>query len=501
MTTLKIVCRNSALSLIQAETVRARLQLVAPRFSFEIITKSTQGDLQISRPLYELEGRDFFSKDIDETLLQGESDIAVHSMKDLSAQRLESSSFFWVAVERENPRDVAIFNPEVAEKISANTKLKIGTSSWRRQTQSMFALPHLLPTMNGFTAECEMLPIRGNVDTRLQQLHDKKYDGIILAAAGLNRLLKAQHAMTCQLLSSKKIMFLPLFECTPAPGQGAIVAETLSNHSVVVDLLEKIHQPWLQEHLHAERQVVAHWEAGCQQRFGVVAIPTKYGSFVHVGGQDSQGNDITKTYFDIPSQFSSEEVLDSYHYLKPYLQYEESDESLNIETPAVFIAHSRALRKKDIDVLSRKNVWCAGFNTWKHAAEKGIWCMGCADGLGLEFLQPLFEEPLVMGKGAPITILTHHESAETWCKKGFKALGTYAYRLALTENCLEELSAASAVFWHSFGHFEAIKHLLRKDVQHVCASGKTADNFVAQGYRPIVFPTIQTFKVWKKGSL
>src|SRR6185503_17933345 len=140
-------------------------------------------------------------------------------------------------VERDDVRDVAIFNSQVQEKIKNGETVIIGTCSPRREQMAIGFLQKALPQLGKFSIETKS--IRGNVDTRLRKLDSGEYDGIILATAGLNRLLKSEKDAISikELLKNKRLMLLPLIECVSAPCQGAIVAEANPNNMKAVNIL------------------------------------------------------------------------------------------------------------------------------------------------------------------------------------------------------------------------------------------------------------------------
>ena len=164
-----------------------------------------------------------------------EADIAVHSLKDMSYEHFSGTNTFAV-IEREDARDVALFRKETIEKLKAGIPIIIGTCSPRREEMAKGFLEKALP----FGAKVETRFIRGNVDTRLRKLDEGEYDGIILATAGLNRLLANGETagLIRSLLQDKLLMLLPLVECVPAPCQGAIVAEAHPGNKLAQAIME-----------------------------------------------------------------------------------------------------------------------------------------------------------------------------------------------------------------------------------------------------------------------
>lgn len=497
MKQFKIVCRSSALSVIQANLAKGYLQQAAPDAEIDIVLKETSGDADRSRPLYEMEGRDFFSKEIDEILLSGGADFAVHSMKDLSGERVEDKRFVNAVPERNDPRDVVIFNSSVIQNLAAGQPLVIGTSSLRRQQQALGFLQKVLPALNGNSAVTQAQVIRGNVDTRLQQLNDGKYDGIILAAAGLNRLLEAGNQRVATLLSGKLKMLLPLIECAPAPGQGALLVEALHTNTHAVELLKQINDNNLSAKLERERSAVAHLGGGCHQKYGAVFIDTRYGGFINIAGADVNGNDISDMVFDVPVDVKGKKLFSAGDYMKDFFTYKYETDVEPVTTPVVFVAHHRAVTPPVAAQLQGKRVWCSGSRSWRELAKLGIWCQGCADGMGLGFLQPVFNRQLAAIDKNDITILTHTHAATEWRTDGYKSTGTYQLVAQPSIAVQQQIAQADVLYWTNFEQYKACIDFVNPQAVHMCPAGKTADNFIKAGLKPVVFPGIKAFNVWR----
>ena len=171
---LRLGTRGSALALWQANWTKAELEKRWPGLRVELVSIKTTGDKILDVPLARIGGKGLFTKEIDEALLGGRIDLAVHSLKDVPFQLPEGIDFAAIP-EREDPRDAFISNGPRLQDLPAASR--IGTSSLRRQVQ----LRHLFPGL-------QLMNLRGNVDTRLRKLAAGEFDGIILALAGLKRL-------------------------------------------------------------------------------------------------------------------------------------------------------------------------------------------------------------------------------------------------------------------------------------------------------------------------
>lgn len=238
---LRIATRKSQLALWQAEYVRDRLQQAHPSLSVELVKMTTQGDKILDTPLAKVGGKGLFVKELEQGLLQGDVDIAVHSMKDVPVE-LPPGLHLAVFCPREDPRDafVSSFFTELAE---LPTGSRLGTSSLRRQCQISALRPDLT-----------IVDLRGNVNTRLQKLDEGQYDAIILAAAGLKRLGLAERIT--ETLSTDI--------CLPAIGQGAVGIECRSNDERINALLAPLNDTKTQIRVLAERAMNHRLQGGCQ---------------------------------------------------------------------------------------------------------------------------------------------------------------------------------------------------------------------------------------------
>lgn len=240
---LIIGTRGSALALAQARETRARLMtahgLSEDDFRIEVI--STTGDRIQDRPLSEAGGKGLFTKEIEEALLAGRVDIAVHSSKDMPTflpDGLELAAF----LEREDPRD-AFIGREAKRLLDLPQGAKVGSSSLRRQA----LIRRLRP-------DIEVVNFRGNVETRLRKLSEGQVDATLLANAGLRRL-GLEHVIT---------ELLPLDDFLPAPGQGAICIETRAGDKRVQRMLAPIHHAPTGAALACERAFLAVLDGSCR---------------------------------------------------------------------------------------------------------------------------------------------------------------------------------------------------------------------------------------------
>lgn len=488
-----------------------------PATEVEIIGRSSRGDKELHVNLSALDGTDFFTEEIFAALERNEADIAVHSLKDMSADHFFSHDAFAV-VDRDDTRDVAIFNPGILDKIREGKTIVIGTCSPRREEMAVLFLKKALPQLHE-EIKIETRSIRGNVESRLTQLHNGNYDATILATAGLNRLLRSEPdaAGIRELLDNKRLMLLPLIECVPAPCQGAIVAEAHPDNLQAVELLKSINEEHLFEDAYNEKKEAYQYGTGCLQRFGVTTIKTLHGKTLYAAGESNSGEIFSK-WASLPEIDLGEKVIfSSTDYMKDFFSYEWNEEAIVIKQPVIFVANYKAVTNssialqqlngasplqlnKDSIAGKQKKIFASGTKTWFELAKQGFWVEGCADALGFEWFLPALQIPLLNIRREDICILTHEEAAARWGQKKYHALGNYKLITNQLNNIPGTIAGAEFIFWTSFSQYKSYGQFSKSTAAHACAGGETASLLKEQGIEPVIFPTIKSFEQWRKYS-
>lgn len=256
---VRIASRKSALALWQAEFVKAQLEHFHDDVRVELVPMSTQGDIILDTPLAKIGGKGLFVKELEQAMLDGRADIAVHSMKDVPVEFPDDLELH-VICEREDPRDAFVSN-NFANIDALPQGAIVGTSSLRRQCQIRALRPDL-----------EIRDLRGNVNTRLAKLDSGQYDAIILAAAGLIRLEMGERIRD----------FIEPEVSLPANGQGAVGIECRIDDTVTKALLAPLEHSETRIRVNAERAMNRHLEGGCQVPIGAYALVD--GEQVHLRG-------------------------------------------------------------------------------------------------------------------------------------------------------------------------------------------------------------------------
>ena len=249
---LRIGTRGSDLALWQARRVAELLGSRGAAAS-EIVTVRTSGDADPSRPLWQLAGAGFFTRELQEALLAGKVDLVVHSLKDLPTDECEGLAVGAV-LQRDDPREILLARSDAVGEggLGLRRGSVIGTSSLRRAGQALAAQPDLV-----------VHPLRGNVPTRVRRLREGSYDAILLAAAGVDRLaadLEGLHVRRCA-----------IDELLPAPGQGALAIEVRADDARVAGAVRPLHDAGVAEATSCERAVLKGLGGGCHLPLGVFA--------------------------------------------------------------------------------------------------------------------------------------------------------------------------------------------------------------------------------------
>ncbi len=217
MKMLRIGTRGSRLARAQTRLVETHLQAVFPSLKTQIIEIKTSGDLYQEQNISQIGGKGVFVKEIEQSLINGETDIAVHSMKDMPSD-LPDGLIIGAVLKRDDPRDSFVSrDPEIVTK--PFSRARIGTGSERRRIQLLF----------GF-AGVQVVPIRGNIDTRLAKINSECLDGVVLAVAGLNKLG----------FLDRITEYFSLQEMVPAPCQGVVAVQCREDDMETRDLLSEI---------------------------------------------------------------------------------------------------------------------------------------------------------------------------------------------------------------------------------------------------------------------
>ena len=248
MKAIRVGTRGSRLAIAQTEIALAALRRAHPGVRFEVVTISTKGDVD-NRPLFTMDEKGIFEKEVNEAVNKGEVDFAVHSLKDVPSD-LSDELVVACIPKRASPNDVLVNDKgqKLKELAPGST---VGTSSLRRAVQLAKSRPDL-----------NVRPIRGNVETRVKKVISGEYDAVVLAEAGLTRI-------------GMKDVIVERFgvrDFVPAPGQGAIAIVCRHDNRKLISMLKTIEDPRSRAEVLAERALIKKVEGGCRFPLGAVAV-------------------------------------------------------------------------------------------------------------------------------------------------------------------------------------------------------------------------------------
>mgnify|MGYP003642684814 CR=1 FL=1 len=296
MKKIVIGSRGSDLALWQAHFVQAELKKLGCEVEINII--KTQGDKIQHLSFDKLEGKGFFTKEIEDALLNKSIDLAVHSHKDLETTPPENLVIACVS-ERANPADILLINKNAIDsnqKWSLKQGATVGTSSARRKSQ-----------MLKYRLDVTINDLRGNVPTRINKLREGNYDAILLAKAGVDRL-------KLDLSEFIEVVLEPT-EFVPAPAQGVLGLQIRSEDQELFDVLQKMNFPEVQKRIELERKVLNLLNGGCQLPLGVYCTENNE---LFVSFADGLDNECVYLNYQVPNfEGMAEKVIADLHQTKP----------------------------------------------------------------------------------------------------------------------------------------------------------------------------------------
>ncbi|MDW0256263.1 MAG: hydroxymethylbilane synthase [Nitrososphaeraceae archaeon] len=246
----RVATRGSKLALIQTEILSRSLRSIFPSMNCDIIRIKSMGDIKRNKFLFSVNEKGIFEKEVDKAVLDERADFAVHSIKDIPTE-LDGDLVIASILKRESPNDVLIGKSKMKlEQLPKNSR--VGTSSLRRAVQIKRKNPNVT-----------VIPIRGNVESRVKKCLDGPFDALVLAEAGLKRLE----------MSNQIIQRFSYLEFVPAPGQGAIGIVCRKDNKKALGVLQKVEDKSTRYAIDAERSLIQYLNAGCRFPVGAIAIP------------------------------------------------------------------------------------------------------------------------------------------------------------------------------------------------------------------------------------
>jgi hydroxymethylbilane synthase len=501
----KIGTRGSLLALTQCGQFKDQLELKTGD-TFELVVIKTQGDIQTSQPLWQMEGNNFFTKELDEALLKGEVDMVVHSYKDLGSIRPEGIELAAVS-KRSYAHDILLIKNEMIPNIKTRAEFVVGTSSPRRIVNIEKNLAEFLPKGKNVVVKTKML--RGNINTRIQKLRDGEYDAIVLALPGIERLAQTSTSLTelKKLLDGINFMILPQSVFPSSASQGALAVECATNRNDGGELkrkLELMSDIKTKEEVSRERLAFNEYGGGCHLAVGINVrkLDSAKGEFfLH----NHQGflNGESVSYFKLEGRNLPVFLVAP----KVFNGHPTNDQLIckkNIPVTLDQGLHLYITSKYCIDAVSGshpKTLWAAGTKTMKDLAALGYWVNATADAIGDEEIQNLRSSAAVgvmIDNKAPIIVLSNDEAKSTL--PGAEVIACYKREMSknVSEEFKKDILSTEVFYWTSYFQYQAyLYHFPEiKDKIHACGIGKTYDLFKTQNIEVYPMAGMEEFKSW-----
>ena len=495
--------RGSLLARAQADLVRQQLQdITGKKFQLKII--KTEGDRKTGTALWQLQGQDFFTKELDSALLAGDVDLTVHSYKDLGHRR-PSGLALAAITERCYGEDILLVRSGVRQQLPSFSQLVVGTSSPRRVWAIQKHLAPLLPEGPQLAISSKVL--RGNVTTRLEKLRAGDYDAIQLSLAGLERL--ALHPSSRKkleaLLQGLDFMVLPSSLFPSAAAQGALAIEVASQRSdggKLRQALEKLHHAPTAQVVEREREHFQCYGGGCHLAVGI-HVELVSGLCIHYQRGEADGQEVDSCFVEreLPS-LKGAFFLGLPPERNPHPELFISDQL----TAKVPLEISQKYARQCSFVTSRYCfegfekthqreggvIFASGPKTWELLARRGCWVNASSDGLGHGKIGHYLKSQAlgILGtQGLPLV---------TYSAAGAKGLGektVACYRRSLRplgQEYARQLAQVRSFFWASYPQFELFRQQFpdiswERDREHCCGMGKTFQEFKKRNIRVTPF--------------
>jgi hydroxymethylbilane synthase len=465
---LKISSRKSDLARLQAYQVGESLQKQNPDLEIQYNFRESLGDKNLTDPLWKMPEKGVFTEDFVQDLLDGSTDLVVHSWKDLPTAPRNGTAIV-ATMPRADQRDLLLFKRSDIGKVLATKKIKIFSSSPRRAYN---LAPFLKNHMPFNLSDVEFCNVRGNIQTRVRKLmEDPEVSALIVAKAAIDRLLSTavDEFLPTQIflescLQSLDWMVLPLSVNPNAAAQGALAIEIKQGRDDLTQLLKSIDCPQTFASAEKEREVLASFGGGCHQKIGVAVLKRAYGEVFFLKGFTDQAVILDEEKIIRPSdpkKFPAS-LLGSSKEL-PVIR----EKTLSIEIPpeitALWVAKAEAF-PANLNFVGC--LWTAGLQTWQKLADQGHWVHGTAEGLGED------EDPQIeILAGAPLkwAKLTHGAAPVRTDKQNFAT-----YQVSVT-TANWRMGSRESFFWHSGSQFLAAlsKEPGLKNKLHACGPGNT----------------------------
>lgn len=467
---LRISARKSDLARLQAYMVGEALEKAHPHLKIEYRFKESLGDINLTDPLWKIPEKGVFTEDFYSELIKEETDLVVHSWKDLPTEAKPDTQIV-ATLPRADQRDLLLVKKSNLDSIRQRKDLQVFSSSPRREYNLTDFLKTHLPL--GLQT-VQFKSVRGNIPTRIRKLLESPdTDGLIVAKAALDRLMTAEQTefkevreLLRSYMDQLTWVVLPLSVNPNAAAQGSLAVEIASHRYDIKNLLSVINDENTFVSTQKERDLLSSFGGGCHQKIGVAVLQRPYGEITLLRGLTDQGqvlNQRTLKKSQTPPRFDAAELwVADLSSRREAVEFKGLPEGTN----ALFVARTEGWPE---GFSFSSYVWAAGLKTWQNLAQKGIWVHGCAESLG-EKESPRID--VLTGTDLHWVKFSHTEGYENMTSS-YPVVGTYRLHLDV---CAVDNSKKS-FYWSSGSQFltmvKAHPHIV--GLYHACGPGNTFD--------------------------
>lgn len=526
----KIGTRGSLLALTQCLQVKNQLEAISDH-QFELKIISTEGDENTTLPLWQMDGKDFFTKELDHALLGEEVDMVVHSYKDLGSDRPGGITLAAIT-ERKFPHDILLIKKTTVKKLAEKElkKFIVGTSSPRRMRNLEKGLRDFLPNGKEVALQIETKALRGNVNTRIEKLRDDQFDAIVLALPGIERLAKGlpdknneafqkygnPTAILEELLNGITFMILPLTTFPAAASQGALGVEVKEDRDdELEEVLKKLnHQKTIRE-VKREREIFQKFGGGCHLAVGITVTECSNLICQNVLGEVDQKEYALSGIYEPRAPFTGKSAFLGINATSgktsegieiiydEYLEKKVLPSKQDLKDANVLITNRSAIQTLTAHRLSTDQIiYASGEKTMKALADAGLWCHGCANSWGEDFLNNLTSSHLItlMNGKKDWKVLTNNDDDSDFGKhiKVYEKVPLSS----LDEEYIKRVQNCDVYYWTSFNQYIKYNDFfqLKKQAIHCTGIGKTYSAFLEHDIDVLPFASMREFKEWINGK-
>ncbi len=475
---IKISARKSDLARLQAYFVAEALQKIQSSLQIEFSFRESLGDKNLTDPLWKIPQKGVFTEDFYQDLVEGTTDVVVHSWKDLATET-KPDTFIVATLPRADERDVLLLKKSHQEQLKTSKKIRLFTSSPRR----LFHLPNFCKNYLPFPIEdCHFESVRGNIATRVKKLiENPEIDGLIMAKAALDRLLTAPQPefrepqkLLKQDLEQCLWTVIPLSLSPPAAAQGAIGIEIRRDRHDLISLFEKINDVKTYLEASREREILKAYGGGCHQKIGISVKSFARGLYIFTSGEH-QNEVFSKKTFEAKKSHSQKSLFSGNEIFAPKSSDFFASRSINPIIPQPVNA-LEIVKAEHLPQLTDKNLvlWTSGLETWKKLSQKGYWVHGSQESFGENALtRPAHAlgTTLVWNKAT-------HQNKKNYVSKNLTPVLPILETYSLDEKQkFPDLSAYRCFFWRSYSLFEkAVREQPRiLEAMHCAGLGQTSE--------------------------